>query len=90
MRKVNVRDIRTPVDLVEEVKELLEIDYPDAKKVVLVWDNLNTHVPASLYKAFELAETRRLLDRLEIHYAPKQCLARRIPDIKTLSSKAKA
>ncbi len=39
--------------------------------MVLVWDNLNTHVPASLYKAFAPAEARRLLDRLEIHYTPK-------------------
>ncbi len=70
-RKVNVRDTRTAIDLAQEVKELLDVDYPDAEKVVLVWDNLNTHVPASLYKAFEPAEARRLLDRLEIHYTPK-------------------
>lgn len=106
-RKVNVRDTRTAVDLAQEVKELLDVDYPDAKKVLLVWDNLNTHVPASLYKAFEPAEARRLLDRLEIHYTPKhgswlniaeielsvftrQCLARRIADIETLRSRAKA
>ena len=106
-RKVNVRDTRTAIDLAHEVKELLDVDYPDAKKVTLVWDNLNTHVPASLYKAFEPAEARRLLDRLEIHYTPKhgswlniaeielsvftrQCLDRRIPDIGTLRSEAKA
>lgn len=106
-RKVNVRDTRTAVDLAQEVKELLDVDYPDAKKVVLVWDNLNTHVPASLYKAFEPAEARRLVERLEIHYTPKhgswldiaeielsvftrQCLGRRISDIATLRSEAKA
>lgn len=107
-RKVNVRETRTAVDLAQEVKELLDVDYPDAEKVVLVWDNLNTHVPASLYKAFDPAEARRLLDRLEIHYTPKhgswlniaeielsvftgQCLGRRrIPDIETLRSQAKA
>ena len=50
---------------------MLDVNYPDAKKVVLVSDNLNTHVPASLYKAFEPAEARRLLERLEIHYTPK-------------------
>ena len=70
-RKVDVRKTRTAVDLAHEVKELLDVDYPDAKKVLLVWDNLNTHVPASLYKAFEPVEARRLLDRLEIHYTPK-------------------
>ena len=50
---------------------LLDVDYPSAEKVVLVWDNLNTHAPASLYKAFPPQEARRLLDRLEIHYTPK-------------------
>ena len=70
-RKVNVRATKTAIDLAEEIKELLDVDYPDAHKVVLVWDNLNTHTPASLYKAFEPAEARRLLDRLEIHYTPK-------------------
>ena len=70
-RKVNVRETRTAIDLAEEIKELLDIDYPDAEKVVLVWDNLNTHTAASLYKAFEPAEARRLWERLEIHYTPK-------------------
>jgi len=49
---------------------LLGVDYPDAQTVVQGWDNLNTHAPASLYKAFRPAETRRLLERLEIHYVP--------------------
>ena len=106
-RKVDVRDIRTAVDLAWEIKQLLDVNYPDAKKVVLVSDNLNTHVPASLYKAFEPAEARRLLERLEIHYTPKhgswlniaeielsvftkQCLGRRISNIETLRSEAKA
>jgi DDE superfamily endonuclease len=106
-RKVNVRETKTAVDLAQEIRELLDVDYPDAEKVVLVWDNLNTHAPASLYKAFEPAEARRLLDRLEIHYTPKhgswldvaeielsvftkQCLTRRISDIKILRREAKA
>ena len=93
--------------MAKEVKELLDLDYPDVEKVILVWDNLNTHVPASLYKAFEPAEARRLLERLEIHYTPnhgswlniaeielsiftKQCLGRRISNIETLRSEAKA
>jgi hypothetical protein len=70
-RKVNVRPTKTALDLAQEIKELLDVDYPNAKKVVLVWDNLNTHTPAPLYKAFAPAEARRLLDRLEIHYTPK-------------------
>jgi hypothetical protein len=70
-RKVNVRETKTAIDLALEIKELLDVDYPDAEAVVLVWDNLNTHAPASLYKAFEPAEARRLLERLEIHYTPK-------------------
>lgn len=70
-RKVSVRETKTAIDLAEEVKTLLDVDYPSADTVVLVWDNLNTHVPASLYKAFPPAEARRLLDRLEIHDTPK-------------------
>jgi len=70
-RKVNVRERKTAVDWAQEIKELLEIDYPAAKKVVLVCDNLNTHKPASLYEAFEPAVARSLLERLEIHYTPK-------------------
>lgn len=70
-RKVNVRERKTAIDWAQEIKELLEIDYPAAKKVVLVCDNLNTHKPASLYEAFEPAVARNLLERLEIHYTPK-------------------
>lgn len=70
-RKVSVRPTKTALDLAEEIKTLLDVDYPDAQKVVLVWDNLNTHTPASLYKAFPPEEARRLLNRLEIHYTPK-------------------
>ena len=70
-RKVNVRETKTKKDWAEEVHELLEVDYPHAKKVVLVCDNLNTHTPAALYEAFPPAEARRLVERLEIHYTPK-------------------
>jgi len=71
-RKVNVRKTKTAVDLAAEIKELLDVDYPDdADTAVLIWENLNTHTPAPLYKAFEPAEARRLLERLEIHYTPK-------------------
>ena len=70
-RKVNVRERRTRKDWAAEIKELLEVDYPDVPKVILVCDNLNTHTPGSLYEAFEPAEARRLAARLEIHYTPK-------------------
>ena len=70
-RHVTVTDRRTAVDFAEEVKDLLEVRYPRAEKVVLVLDNLNTHKPAALYQAFEPAVARRLLERLEIHHTPK-------------------
>jgi len=70
-RRVKVTDRRTRVDFAHVIRELVDEDYPDAEKIVLVMDNLNTHKPASLYEAFEPAEARRLLDKLEIHYTPK-------------------
>lgn len=62
---------RTAVDFAQVVRDLLEVRYPHAEKVVLVIDNLNTHKPAALYQAFEPAVARSLIDRLEIHYTPK-------------------
>jgi uncharacterized small protein (DUF1192 family) len=47
------------------------VHYPEAERITLVMDNLNTHTPASLYKAFSPQEARRILQRLEIHYTPK-------------------
>jgi len=70
-RKVNVRGQKTSVDWASELKELLDRDYPQAQKVVLVCDNLNTHKLASFYEAFEPPEALRLAHRLEIHYTPK-------------------
>lgn len=70
-RKVNVRKRKTKIDWAEEIKELLDVDYPNAKKVLLVCDNLNTHKLASLYEAFPPEEARRLVERLEIHNTPK-------------------
>lgn len=106
-RKANVRERKTGIDWAHEIKELLDVDYPEAEKVILVCDNLNTHKIASLYEAFAPEKARRLARRLEIHYTPKhgswlniaeielsaltkQCLDRRIPDIETLRSEAKA
>ena len=70
-RQVKVTERRTAVDFAQLLRELIDEQYPQAEKVVLVMDNLNTHKPASLYEAFEPAEARRLLKRLEIHYTPK-------------------
>ncbi len=53
------------------IQELLDVHYPNALKVVLVMDNLNTHTIGSLYEAFDPVEARRLAERLEIHYTPK-------------------
>ena len=70
-RHVRVTQRRTKRDWALLIKELCDVIHPDAHKIVLVMDNLNTHAPASLYETFEPAEARRLLERLEIHYTPK-------------------
>ena len=68
---VSVREHRTATDWAEEIKYLADVMYPNAEKIVLVMDNLNTHKPASLYKKYPAAEARRIIRRLEIHYTPK-------------------
>ena len=70
-RHVTVTEQRTAVDFAKAVRDLLEVRYPQAERVVLVMDNLNTHKPAALYQAFEPAVARSLIERLEIHYTPK-------------------
>lgn len=70
-RQVAVTDRRTKADWAIQIKQLLDVHYPEAQKVTLVMDNLNTHKGASLYEVFEPSEARRLLDRLQIHYTPK-------------------
>jgi len=70
-RRVSVRDSRTRVDWAEEIRTLLDRDYPNARRIKLVCDNLNTHGIASLYEAFPAAEAHRLARRLEIHYTPR-------------------
>jgi len=70
-RHVLVTERRTAKDYAHAVRHLLDVVYPEAEKVVLVQDNLNTHKLASLYEAFPPAEARRLCDRLEVHYTPK-------------------
>lgn len=70
-RRVSCRESRTRLDWAEEIRHLLEVDYPHARKVKLVCDNLNTHTIASLYEAFEPEVARRLACRLEIHHTPR-------------------
>ena len=70
-RRVSCRDSRTRQDWALEVRRLLEEDYPHARRIRLVCDNLNTHTIASLYAAFPAAEAHRLARRLEIHYTPR-------------------
>ena len=54
-----------------QIKQLVDVHYPEAEAIRLVMDNLNTHTPASLYQAFEPEEARRIASKLEIHYTPK-------------------
>ena len=70
-RHVQVTDRRTAVDYAHVIRDLVDVHYPHAEKIVLVQDNLNTHKPASLYQAFPPDEARRLMEKLEIHYTPK-------------------
>jgi hypothetical protein len=70
-RHVDAQPRRTKIDWADQVERLLGIDYPDAEKVVLVMDNLNTHNISSLYEAFEPAKAFALAQRLEIHHTPK-------------------
>ena len=70
-RHVEVTDQRTSIDYAQQMKYLVDQRHPQAQKIRVVQDNLNTHVKASLYKAFTPAEARRILDKLEFHYTPK-------------------
>jgi hypothetical protein len=70
-RQVKITDHRKKVDLAYFIKELVDVHYPNADKIVLVMDNLNTHNGSSLYEAFEPAEAKRILNKLEIHHTPK-------------------
>lgn len=70
-RHVEVTERRTAIDFANILRDLADIHFPKAEKIVLVQDNLNTHTPASLYGAFEPAEARRIVERFEWHYTPK-------------------
>jgi len=70
-RRIDVTAQRTATDWALQIKKMVDEDYPQATTIRLVMDNLNTHAGSSLYKAFEPAEARRLLDKLEFCYTPK-------------------
>lgn len=70
-RRVEGKAHRTAVDWAQQIRQLLEKDYPHVDRLVLVCDNLNTHKLGSLYEAFEPSVARTLASRLEIHFTPK-------------------
>lgn len=70
-RRATVRERKTRIDWAQEVKRLIDEDFPDAEKIVLVMDNLKTHGIASLYAAYAPDEAHRLAQKLELHYTPK-------------------
>ena len=70
-RRVKVTERRTRIEWAEGVRELVDHVHPQAEKIVLVMDQLNTHSAASLYEAFPPTEAKRIADKLEIHHTPK-------------------
>jgi hypothetical protein len=66
-----VEDRRRKIEWAHVMKKVADELYPDAKKILVVLDNLNTHTPASFYEAFDPQEARRLVERFEFHYTPK-------------------
>src|SRR6266511_3922227 len=70
-RHVTVTDRRTKQDWAHAIGDLVDVHYPQAERIILVLDNLNTHGPGSLYDAFPPDEARRILGKLEFHYTPK-------------------
>ena len=70
-RHVEVTERRTALDFAHQMKWLVDERYPEAKVIELTLDNLNTHKSASLYEAFEPAEARRILRKINFHYTPK-------------------
>ncbi len=70
-RKVRITERRTAMDLAEQLRQLVDEDYPQAERIVLITDNLNTHTPACLYERFAPNEARRIASKLEWHYTPE-------------------
>jgi len=70
-RKVTVSERRTAVDFAVCMRDLVDVDFPEAERIRVVMDNLSTHTPGSLYEAFPASEAHRILHRLEFHFTPK-------------------
>jgi hypothetical protein len=70
-RHVSVTERRTKQDFAQQMRDLVDGDFPEAEKIRLVVDNLNTHTPAALYETFPAAEAHRIRQRLDFHYTPK-------------------
>jgi hypothetical protein len=70
-RHVQVTDRRTHVDFAHCLKDLVDVYLPEAEKIVLMSDNLNTHKPAALYEAFSPQEARRIIEKIAWHHTPK-------------------
>jgi hypothetical protein len=70
-RHVKVTERRTTLDFAQCMKDLVDNHFPKAVLISVVLDNLNTHTPAALYEAFEPAEARRIVSKLDFHYTPK-------------------
>jgi len=70
-RNVSVTDRRTMVDFADQMRDLVNIHYPDAERVVVVMDNLNTHNPGALYERFAPEEAHRINNKIEWHYTPE-------------------
>jgi len=70
-RHVEVTERRTKVDCAYALRDLVDVYFPAARTIRVVFDNLNTHAASSLYEAFPPEEARRILDRLELHHTPK-------------------
>lgn len=70
-RQIKVTDHRTRIDFAHAIRDLVDVHFPQAERITLVLDNLNTHDPASLYQAFAPAEAKRLWDKLDVHFTPK-------------------
>lgn len=70
-REVKVTDQRQKVDFAHCMKDLVDVHFPEVDRIRVVLDNLNTHTAGALYAAFEPAEARRILRKLEFHYTPK-------------------
>ena len=70
-RQVQVSATRTRLDWAASMRWLADDIHPEAEKIIVVLDNLNTHTPAVFYLAFEPQEARRLVNRFEFHFTPK-------------------